>query len=319
MRNYIQVRTNSLLSRVCFMFLLSLISVSVVYGQNPEEQEILNTFKNQEAVVYKTVDGKELKMTIFYPEADKMKQNNPWMLYVHGGGWAGGTQYNIFRKAFLGTLQSLIDNGVVCATIEYRLAKGKTNAYDAAVDAKDAARFLLKHAEKYKLDKEKYGVWGGSAGGHLSLVTALGKDPDFKGDPQLSNYSLNFKCVASYFPFTSCLNPDLRPGSIFEDGKLFERLLGAPLSEKPDLAKLLSPTELLEENSPPILLLHGAEDPVLPIINSTYMVEVAKEKNAHVELLTVKNAAHSFNGKNIAPSIDEINDYATNFILSHLK
>ena len=292
---------------------------SIVIGQTPEEQEILDTFTYKETVVYKTVDGTELDMIIFYPEPNKVKKENPWMLHVHGGGWAGGSKYKVLRKSFLGTLRKLLDNGVVCATIEYRKARGTITAYDAVVDSKEAARFLLKNADNYKLDKDKYGIWGGSAGGHLSLVTALSKESDFKGDPKLSKYTLDFKCVASYFPFTSCVNPDIRPNSIFEDKKLFVRLLGAPIEEKPELAKLLSPTELLEEDSPPILLLHGDKDTTLPIINSTYMIEVAKEKNADVELLTIKNAGHSFSGSNISPSMEQLNEYATKFILSHLK
>jgi len=291
----------------------------LVWAQNTNEQEILNTFPNKETVVYKTIDGQKLDMTIFYPSPEKLKSKNPWMMHVHGGGWAGGSKYNILKKAFLGTLKALLDNGVICVTIQYRKAKGNSNAYDAVVDAKDAARFLLKNAKKYGLDKKRYGVWGGSAGGHLSLVTALGDNDDFKGAAKLSKFNPKFKCVASYFPFTSCINPELRPGSIFEDGKLFVRLLGAPLEEKPELAKLLSPTELLKKKSPPILLLHGDKDTVLPIINSTYMLEVAKEKKANVELLTIKNAAHSFHGKNISPSIEQLNNYAAQFILSHLK
>jgi acetyl esterase/lipase len=292
---------------------------SIGFAQTADENVTLETFTNREAIVYKTVDGKTLDMIIFYPDSNKMKAENPWMLHVHGGGWAGGSKYKVLRKSFLGTLKSLLENGVICATIEYRRARGNYTAYDAVVDSKDAAKFLLKNAKKYKLDSENYGIWGGSAGGHLSLVTALGDDSDFKGESDLLDYSPTFKCVASYFPFTSCLNLEIRPGSIFEDGKLFERLLGGSLSEKSELAKLLSPTELLKETSPPILLLHGDKDTVLPIINSTYMMEVAKAKNANVELLTIKNAGHSFNGENISPSIKELNDYATQFILSHLK
>ncbi len=318
-RCHFQIKINHFLGKVIFTFILILACQITMLGQTPEEKEILDSFKNKQSLVYKTIDGKELQMTIFYPDKPKVLQKNPWMLHVHGGGWAGGNQFVILKKPFLGTLRTLLDNGVVCATIEYRLARGESNAYDSVVDAKDAARFLLKNAETYRLDKENYGVWGGSAGGHLSLLTALGENVNFKGDSELSNFYPNFKCVTSYFPFTSCLNPDLRPGSIFEDGKLFVRLLGAPLEEKLELAKLLSPTELLENNSPPILLIHGDKDTVLPIINSTYMMAVAKEKNANVELLTIKNAGHSFKGNNITPSIEELNDYAAQFILSHLK
>ncbi|WP_282123114.1 alpha/beta hydrolase fold domain-containing protein [Algibacter mikhailovii] len=307
------------MKNIKLIWVVVLCWTTVVMGQKPQEQEILNTFPNQETVVYKTVDGRELDMLIFYPDISKRTSKNPWMMHVHGGGWAGGTKYNMLKKAFLGTLKSLLDEGVVCVTIQYRLAKGKSNAYDAVVDAKDAARFLLKNAKQYKLDKKHYGVWGGSAGGHLSLVTALGDDADFKGNSEFAKYKPKFKCVVSYFPLTSCVNPKIRPGSIFEDGKLFERLLGAPLEEKLELAKLLSPTELLQKKSPPILLIHGDKDTVLPISNSEYMMAVAKEKKANVELLTIKNAAHSFHGDAISPSIEELNKYATQFVLSQLN
>ncbi|KGL62305.1 prolyl oligopeptidase family serine peptidase [Polaribacter sp. Hel1_85] len=301
------------------LFMTLLCCQSNVLGQSKKNQAILDSFKNKERVVYKTINGVELDMIIFYPDDSIIKSENPWMLHVHGGGWAGGDKYKVFRKSFFGTLKSLVNKGVVCATIEYRRTRGGSTAYEAVIDAKDAARFLLKNAEKFKLDKVKYGIWGGSAGGHLSLVTALGKDLDFLGDKELSNISLKFKCIASYFPATSLINPDLVPGSLFEKQQSYTRILGDSLRNKPKLARLLSPTELLNKNSPPILLLHGEDDKVLPIINSTYMIEVAKQKNADVELLIIKNAGHSFNGANISPSMEELNEYATNFILSHLN
>ncbi|MGQ1909150.1 prolyl oligopeptidase family serine peptidase [Marinifilum sp. RC60d5] len=305
--------------RSVLFVVIFLFSSSFMYGQNARELEILKDFNNKETVVYKTVDGLELNMDIFYPDSSKMKQKNPWMIHVHGGGWAGGSKYKILKPPFLSTLHTLVDSGVVCVSIEYRKARGSSNAYDSAVDAKDATRFLLKNAAEFKLDQEKYGVWGGSAGGHLSLVTALGADSDFQGDAQLADISTRYKCVVSYFPFTSCINPDLRPGSIFEDETLFVRLLGAPLNEKPKLARLLSPTELLKETSSPILLIHGDKDTTLPIKNSLYMMEVAKKKNADVQLFTIKNAGHSFKGANISPSMKELNNYSAKFILSHLK
>jgi len=50
------------------------------------------------------------------------------------------------------------------------------------MDCKDAERFLIKNAEKYGLDTKRVGVWGGSAGGHLSLMTALGPAKNCPGD-----------------------------------------------------------------------------------------------------------------------------------------
>jgi acetyl esterase/lipase len=292
---------------------------TLLFAQNDAELKILETFECKKTVIYKTVGGIELDMLILYPDSSKLKDTNPWMMHIHGGGWAGGSKYNMFKPPYLRTVNTLLDSGVVCVTIQYRLARDTSNAYDAVVDAKDAARFLLLNADKYKLDKENYGAWGGSAGGHLSLVTTLGANSDFYGDKTLAGISPQFKCLVSYFPFTSCLNPAIRPGSIFEDEKLFVRLLGAPLGEKPELEKLLSPSELLKKNSPPILLIHGDKDTVLPIINSEYLMEIAQQKKSDVELLTIKNAGHSFKGANISPSMEELNDYSAQFILSHLK
>jgi acetyl esterase/lipase len=293
-------------------------SIPGVYGQKPDEQAKLDAFQYEKGIVYKTINGKKLDLIYFKPQNLKPGTPAPWMLFVHGGGWRGGDKYNVLRSAFSGTLKELTENGIACFTIEYRLTRNHITAYDSVVDCKDAARFLLKNAETYNLDPEHYGVWGGSAGGHLSLMTALGKDEDFIGDKTLTGIPLNFKCVASYYPLTSLVNPDVLVGSKFEDPAALLHVLDGPFTEKPKLAHLLSPTEYLTKNSPPILLLHGDKDTTLSINNSLYMLEVAKQKGADVELLTVKNAGHSFGGKNINPSMEKINEMSSRFIISKL-
>jgi dipeptidyl aminopeptidase/acylaminoacyl peptidase len=95
-------------------------------------------------------------------------------------------------------------------------------------------------------------------------------------------------------------------------------LLGGLLTEKPEMAKKLSPVEWISKDSAPVLLLHGEEDKVLPIRQSTFLMEVGKERGADVQLLRVKNAAHSFNGENISPSMDEINKIAAEYMIEKL-
>lgn len=294
---------------VFFLFGLSLSFGQAEYGFVEGEN-----FKN--AVVYKTVDGKDVVMDMFYPDAEKLSNENPWVVFIHGGGWAGGSIDNIYKSAFIGTMKKLVNNGVVVASIGYRLAKSPVTSYESMQDCKDAARYLLQNATEHKLSTENYALWGGSAGGHLALVTGLVPDAGFPGDPSLSSITPNYKGVVAFYPFTSCLNEDLRPGSIFEDGTLFERLLGGSVEEKPELARALSPTEFLDENSIPVLLVHGENDTTLPVINSTYMMEVAVEKNANVEFVSVKNAEHSFGGSNISPTLDEISNETIKFILT---
>lgn len=307
-------------SKIHFCVLVILFSVCIfpVYGQTDADQSIMDTFQYEKDIVYRTVDGKALSMVLFKPEHLKPGEKAPWMLYVHGGGWRGGNIYKIFKKPFLGTLQQLTENGIACVAIKYRLARGESTAYDSVVDCKDAARFLLKNAERYSLDPDRYGVWGGSAGGHLSLMTALGNDEDFLGDSTLVTFPLRFKCVASYYPLTSLVDPDVLEGSLFEDTSKLDHVLGGSFAEKPELARLLSPTEYLTKKSPPILLLHGERDQTLSVNNSLYMMEVAKKRGADVQLVAVKNAGHSFGGKGISPSIEKINETSAHFIISHL-
>ncbi len=296
------------------LFIFFLFSFSFLYSQSEYGFVEGENFKN--SVVYKNVDGSNQVMDIFYPDADKLKEKNPFVVFVHGGGWAGGNIDDIYKTAFLGSLQKLVDNGVIVASIGYRLAKTPVTSYESAIDCKDAARFLIKNAAEYKLDESNYGIWGGSAGGHLALVTALVPDSHFPGDASLSDISPNYKGVLSYYPLTSLINSDLTPNSIFEDGTLFGRLLGGTLEEKPALALSLSPAEFLEASSLPVLLIHGEDDTTLPVLNSTYMKEVATTKNADLELITVANAGHSFGGSNISPSLEIIAIKSANFFLS---
>lgn len=293
---------------------LFLTSVSLLHGQAEHGFIEGENFKN--AVVYKTVGGSNVVMDMFYPDAEKMTEANPWVVFIHGGGWAGGSIDDIYKSAFISSLKKLVNNGVVVASIGYRLAKSPVTSYESMQDCKDAARFLLQNAAEHKLHPENYAIWGGSAGGHLALVTGLVPDSEFPGDPALSAITPNYKGIVSFYPFTSCLNEDLRPGSIFEDGTLFDRLLGGSVEDNSELALALSPTEFLDKNSIPVLLVHGENDTTLPVINSTYMKEVAVENNADVELITVANAEHSFGGGNISPTLDVISNETIRFILT---
>jgi acetyl esterase/lipase len=304
--------------RFCVSALVLSGCLSTVFGQKQAEQVILDTFQYEKGIVYKTVDGKKLDLIYFKPQNLKAGEKAPWMLFVHGGGWRGGNKFNVLRSAFEATLKQLTDHGIACFTIEYRLTKNHVTAFDSVVDCKDAARFLLKNADVYNLNSERYGVWGGSAGGHLSLMTALGHNEDFIGDSTLAEFFPDFKCVASYYPLTSLINPDVLVGSKFEDPEALRHVLDGLFSEKPELARLLSPTEYLTKNSPPILLLHGEKDPVLSIKNSLYMMDVAKTVGADVQLYKVKNAKHSFGGENISPSMEKINKASGDFIISKL-
>ena len=154
----------------------------------------------------------------------------------------------------MGVLRKLLDRGIVVASVGYRLIKTAwSTVYDSVVDCKDAARYLIKHSNKYSLDPNNYGIWGSSAGGHLALMTALSPKSDFPTtDPLLSVYTPNFRFANAYCPVTSMIDMNIHAGTGFADTGRYTKMLGGDFEDNLDLARLLSPTTHVSSTSPPI-------------------------------------------------------------------
>ena len=288
-------------------------------GQEKESrEELLADFRIEKKVVYKTVAGKSLSLLFIFPK-NKPKDEMPVMLFTHGGGWSGGDVYNILKPAFLGTLRKLSDSGVACVAVQYRRTRGDVTAVESVQDCQDAARFLVKHHEQWQLDPERMGVWGGSAGGHLALMTALANDDSFEGTPELQGIEATFRCVVAYFPMTSFERRDLLVGSVFEKPESLVPMLGGLPDEKPLVAKKLSPVEYVSSTMPPVLLIHGEKDKTIPIAESELFLKIGQKMKAPVTLLRVRGAGHSFGGKKISPSMEEVNERAFEFMRKNLS
>lgn len=269
-------------------------------------------------IFYKIAGGQWLQMLLVMPSV-QVYERAPVMIYTHGGGWGSGDRFKMFNTTTAETLQILSSNGIACASIEYRLVQeGISTAYDCVVDCKDAARFLVKHADEFGIDPDRIGTWGGSAGGHLCLMTALAPDSEFPGDSNLTGIEPEFRCVASYFPATTFVDTNVLVGSNFESPSRFISFLGGPYDENMDLVELLSPAEHLTPTSPPVLLLHGTADTVLPYTNSVYMAGVAQNVGADVSLLTVTNGEHGLSGVDLSPTLSEVNRLAAEYIMEKL-
>jgi dipeptidyl aminopeptidase/acylaminoacyl peptidase len=152
-------------------------------------------------------------------------------------------------------------------------------------------------------------------------MTALAPDELFAGSSELQGFAPRFRGVVSYFPATTFIVPEVLAGSNFENPNRFATFLGGPYDQNKELAKQLSPVEYLSPDGPPVLLLHGDKDEVLSLRNSTYMMEVAKQTGADVQLVTVTNGMHGFKGfagQAVQPSTPEINRIAADFIIKNL-
>lgn len=266
-------------------------------------------------MVYKTADGEELSMDLILPEKQILSEGTPVVMYIHGGGWHGGERYVLHPNV----LKRYTDKGIAVACISYRLVKGERTVLQCIEDCKDAARFLVKNASKYKLDPKRFAATGHSAGAHLSLLAALSPNSVFGGDPSLKSYVPTFVCVAAYAPVTSFYDPAASsPTALTSDERTMARLLGGEPPEKQELAKKLSPMEYLMKNSPKVLLVHGDMDSLISVNGSRLMAQKGDKIGASVEFIEVKNADHSFKGNDLSPGSLFIDERRFDFIIDAL-
>jgi acetyl esterase/lipase len=265
-------------------------------------------------VVYKQVGDQALQMDILTPKGLKAAAA-PVLVYIHGGGWGGGDRYRMQRPDVSGVFNRCGKAGIICASIEYRLNNEKATAFDSAVDCKDALRFLVKNATQYHIDPTRIATIGGSAGGHLSLVTALGDPKDFPGDPGLvGNDPVSLRCEVAYYPATDFTDSALAGRFL---GPRATLMFGGPVETKTEVIRLLSPVMQIRKGSTPVYCFHGDKDTTLSVENSRRLYAKGKEVGADIQYTEVKNGSHGF-GRDCSPSVDEICELAGKFVIERL-
>jgi acetyl esterase/lipase len=223
----------------------------------------------------------------------------PAVIYIHGGGWIGGSYK---QTPFLKIAQA----GYFAASIEYRLSN--VAQWPAQIqDCKLGVRWLRANAAQYHVDPNRIGAWGDSAGGHL--VTCLGTMGDVKkyeGDGGYPGVSSAVQAVVDFYGPTDFTHANIfSPVAI----QLIEGLFGVPYDQNPDLWKSGSPLFYVAVGDPPMLLVHGDSDTLVPLAQSTVFDEALAKAGVPHQLLIVKNAGHVFQpkpGTTIDPSSAEI-------------
>lgn len=235
----------------------------------------------------------------------------PCILDIHGGGWS---QRQV--EADKPMMQRLAQRGFVTALVSYRLS---TEAkYPAALhDCKAALRCLRAHAKELKLDPDRIGCMGGSAGGHLSGLTAMTSghtDPAFEGpaDPAKRPFADQPSTVKACIVMAA--TQDLiaaNQGKKNESALLF---FGASADEKPDLYRAASPISHVRAGVPPTIFIEGERDTLK--VGRAEMMDRLKGLNIETAVHTLKEAPHPFWMSD--PWCAQTVDIAAEFFKKHL-
>jgi acetyl esterase/lipase len=235
-------------------------------------------------VAYATVGGKTLALDLYMPSG---VESPPLLVWVHGGAWQNGTKAGVPKQ--------LIDRGYAVASVDFR--QSTEARFPAMVfDIKGAIRFLRASADTYGYSVDRIAIAGNSSGGHLvALVGVTNGDSALEGSVGgHTDRSSAVQAIVDYYGasnLTTILAQSTPYGLGVREPAL-RLLLGDLPDAKKELARQASPVYHVTRGSPPLFLLHGDQDPQMPI-NQAHEIQGAYEKlGLDVTFDVLHGAAH---------------------------
>ena len=260
-----------------------LLLLSVAMGARAEQTAA------QRDIEYARVGEHSLKLDLYLPD----KSDKPALIvWVHGGAWRSGSKSSM-------PLNALVARGYAVASVDYRLTP--VAPFPAQIhDLKAAIRYLRAKAGDFGLDGRRFAVAGASAGGHLAaLVGVTNGDRTLEGTVgDNTGISSDVYAIVSYYGMSNLTTilSQSTPHGLKVRVPALELLLGGQPPEQSELAKLASPVFHVDARDPPLLLLHGDQDPQAPI-NQAHELQGVYEKNGRpVEFVVVHGAGHGGDG-----------------------
>jgi acetyl esterase/lipase len=239
-------------------------------------------------ITYVTRDGMPLMLDIAWSDAGAAA---PLVILLPGGGWSSGS-----RASLDGEMQALARRGYTAATVEYRLTQAPRNIFPAAAaDVRCAVRTLCRRAAEFHIAPRHIAVMSYSAGGHLASLLGVGASAAELdvGDCDWDATDVQVQAVVSY------AGPqDLRVNGPYtrEQAELVTNFLGVFPGDAPGVARLASPIAYVAAGAPPFLLLHGSNDPLVPVTHARRMRDALRAEGTPASLLEIPGVGHGFVG-----------------------
>lgn len=271
--------------------LAALVFVAPLHAQDPKGKNV----RVEKDVVYGKGGDTELKLDLAAP-ADGPGPF-PALVCIHGGGWRGGSRQDLAE-----TIKVLAGRGYVAATVSYRLVPAAT--FPAQIeDCKAAIRWLRANAEKYRINPDRIGVMGFSAGGHLCCLLGTTSPKDgLEGAGGNPDRSSRVQAVVSYFGPTDFTT---RTWSKDVEENLLVPFVGAGFDAKPELYRRLSPIVYVTKDAPPFLFFHGSEDPLVRPRQSQALADKLKEAGVPAKVVILEGEGHGWRGEKLVQTLEQ--------------
>jgi len=248
-----------------------------------------------------TYGTNKVELFVYVPQADG---TYPCILDIHGGGWEARQ-----IEADKPMMERLAQRGFVTALIAYRLS-GQAPYPAALHDCKAAVRTLRANARRYKIDPDRIGVMGGSAGGHLSgLLAMTSGNREFDGPGPNPTYRSDVKaCIVM------AATQDLEKANREKTSPKTVAFFGASCADKPEIYRQASPIAHVRPGVPPVLFIEGEKDSAK--VGRPEMQEKLRALGIETDVHTLPGAPHPFWMSQ--PWLDQTVDLAATFFKKHL-
>lgn len=228
---------------------------------------------------YPTLGGKLLRYDFFRPSTDEVL---PLVVCIHGGGWISGDKSDMGEVA-----RMFAELGFAAVCPQYRLAPLFT--YPAAVDdILSFVRFCRTQAQDWKIDPDRIGAFGNSAGGHLAAMAGLLDHPPSDLGPP----SGRVNAVVSLCGIFDLTEPDEKHFPI--SMAFLTQFLGSNYEGHEETWREASPIAHVDAAAVPFLVVHGRADDIVPVAQSRSFVSALNQAGVPVEYYELPGEGHAF-------------------------
>jgi acetyl esterase/lipase len=272
---------------------LVILLASLVFGVSPAHGQpspadtwaitAQNRYQVSANVTYLVENNFEDKLDI-YQRRDATNPQ-PTLIYIHGGGWTGGTKEGAFMS-----VMPWLSMGWTVVNVEYRLAR-VSHAPAAVEDCLCALKWVVSHAGEYHFDPSKLVVSGDSAGGHLALMTGMtpaeaGLDRECTSDHDDAALP-KVAAIVNWYGITDVA--DLLDGP---NRKAYAVSWLGSAPDREEIARRVSPLTYVRPGLPPILTIQGDADPTVPYTHSLRLRDALNKAGVPNELVTIPGGKH---------------------------
>lgn len=283
-------------------FSISMLLAAVVVAGGGTLQADEANFTRTRNVIYGRKHGLAMTMDVFAPKKDR---NGAGLVFTVSGGW-----FSSQRAIRLPFCQEFLNRGYTVFAVVHG-SQPRFTIPECVADMNRAVRFIRHNAKKYEIDANRIGIYGASAGGHLSLMIGTAGD---RGNPNAADAveraSSRVQAVACFFPPTDFLNYG-KPGAVmlgtgtlknfrapfdfteFDNASRRYRLITDD-GERKEIGRKISPVTFVSKEDPPTLIIHGDADNLVPIQQAELIVAKMEKAGVTAKLVTRKGAAHGW-------------------------